>query len=66
MRRTELVNMIKTVRSLGFPDLSPRTCPLPKSTVAPCFVTIKIATESQTLLFCPSASSSPNHDQEKA
>lgn len=43
MHRTELVNMIKVVRLLGFLELFARADPLPKSAVSHGFITMRVA-----------------------
>lgn len=64
MRRTELVNMIKVVRLLGFPELSAYL--LPRSAISHCFVTTVFGGDSQTLWVSTCELVTGAHDQEEA
>ena len=59
--RIELVNMIKTVGLLGFPESFARLYPMPRSTAVSCVVTMESAKEIQAMSFPLNASSSTVH-----
>ena len=61
MHRTELVNMIKVVRLLPFPELFARAYPLPKSAIFHCLIAMKDARDSQNLLLFLNARSTLAH-----